>query len=69
MLGSLSAGGIEEQLLLHMQKSDKEAGDAAMCNEKNVKCYTDTHRPTKFSIAVAGPEILTPVKELIQQVT
>ncbi len=33
---------------LHMQKSDKEIGDAAMCNEKNVKYYTYTHRPTRF---------------------
>jgi len=32
----------------HMQKSDKEIGDAAMCHEKNVKYYTDTHRPTRF---------------------
>jgi len=31
-----------------MQKSDKEIGDAAMCNEKNVKYYTDTHRPIRF---------------------
>jgi len=33
---------------LHMQKSDKEIGDAAMCNEKSVKYYTDTHRPIRF---------------------
>jgi hypothetical protein len=34
---ALYAGGIEEDLLPHMQKSDSEVGDAAMCNEKNVK--------------------------------
>ena len=61
------AGGIEEQLSPHMQKSDREIGDAAICDEYNVKCYTCTHRPTRFR-ALAGPEILNLVKELIQQV-
>ncbi|KAA6419462.1 MAG: hypothetical protein FRX49_10560 [Trebouxia sp. A1-2] len=42
------AGGLKEQLLPHMQKSDNEMGDVAMCNEKNVKYYIDTHRPTRF---------------------
>ena len=33
----------------HQQESHKEVGEAAMCKQKNVKYYTDVHRPTRFS--------------------
>ena len=32
----------------HMQATHQELGEAAMCNEKNAKYYTDVHRPTRF---------------------
>ena len=35
----------------HLQESHKEIGEAAMCNEKNAKYYTDTHRPTRLRIS------------------
>ena len=31
-----------------MQESYLGIGEAAMCNEKNAKYYTDTHRPTRY---------------------
>jgi len=30
----------------HLQEIHKEIGEAAMCNEKNAKYYTDVHKPT-----------------------
>ena len=32
----------------HQQESHNEIGEAAMCNEKNAKYYTDVHRPTRY---------------------
>ena len=32
----------------HLQESHREIGEAAMCNEKNAKYFTDVHRPTRF---------------------
>ena len=32
----------------HMQATHQELGEAAMCNEKNAKYYTDEHRPIRF---------------------
>ena len=38
--------------MIHRQQQRHESnckmGEAAMCNEKNVKYYTDTHRPTRL---------------------
>ena len=31
-----------------MHESNCDIGEAAMCNEKNVRYYTDTHRPTRL---------------------
>lgn len=37
---------MHQQVELH--KSNQEIAEAAMCNEQNVKYYTDPHRPTRF---------------------
>ena len=37
---------MHQQMELH--KSNQEIAEAAMCNEQNVKYYTDPHRPTRF---------------------
>ncbi|DBA79441.1 TPA: hypothetical protein ACH3X2_007715 [Trebouxia sp. C0005] len=42
----------QERNMMHQQmemhKSNQEIAEAAMCNDQNVKYYTDPHRPTRL---------------------